>query len=167
MKAEIIWAPWRAGFITGKPERGCVFCRAVKSSDDRKALIVFRGRHNLVVMNKYPYTCGHILIIPNRHLRDLEKLTEAEANEHFRITRRAASILRRSLKSQGLNIGMNLGRVAGAGVVGHLHTHIVPRFAGDSNFMPVIGQTRMMSLDLEDMYDLLLRAFKRRSKTNR
>ncbi len=167
MKAEIIWAPWRAGFITGKPERGCVFCRAVKSKDDRKSLVVLRGRHNLVVMNKYPYTPGHILILPNRHVGNLEKLTEVEANEHFRMTRRAAAALKHGLKCQGLNIGLNLGRIAGAGVVGHLHTHIVSRFTGDSNFMPVIGQTRMISLDLEEMYDLLLKAFKPRSKRNR
>ena len=164
MKAEIIWAPWRAGFITGKPERGCVFCRAARSKDDRKSLVIMRGRHNLVVMNKYPYTSGHTLIITARHVRDLEKLSESEANEHFRLTRRAAAVIKRSLNCQGLNIGMNLGRIAGAGVVGHLHTHIVPRFAGDSNFMPVIGQTRMMSLDLEEMYNILLKAFKLRSK---
>lgn len=167
MNAEIIWAPWRAGFITGKPERGCVFCRAVKNPDDRKSLVVMRGRHNLVVMNKYPYTSGHTLIVSGRHVRDLEKLSEAEANEHFRLIRRAAAVIKRSLKCQGLNIGMNLGRIAGAGVVGHLHTHVVPRFAGDSNFMPVIGQTRMMSLDLEDMYEILFKAFKRGSKVYR
>ncbi|MFQ5606506.1 MAG: HIT domain-containing protein [Candidatus Zixiibacteriota bacterium] len=167
MTSEIIWAPWRAGFITGKPEKGCVFCRVVKSADDRKSLTILRLRHNLVVMNKYPYTSGHLLIVPGRHVRLLSSLTEAEANEHFRLTRRAAEALRRALNCHGMNIGMNLGRIAGAGVVGHLHTHVVPRFSGDSNFMPVVGQTRVMSLDLEPMYARLVRAFERKGKANR
>jgi len=164
MMREIIWAPWRSGFIKSKPEPGCVFCRLQRETNNRKALILVRGRYNFIVMNKFPYTSGHLLVIPRRHIGALEEMTTPEANEHFKLVREAAAALKRKLKSDGINTGMNLGRVAGAGVLNHIHTHLVPRFLGDSNFMPIIGETRMMSLDLEPMYDALLGEFSRKPK---
>ncbi len=164
MMREIIWAPWRSGFIKGKPEPGCVFCRLQRETDKRKILVIETGKHNFIVMNKFPYTSGHLLVIPKRHLGTLEKLTTPEANEHFKLVRLAASALKRALKTDGINTGMNLGRTAGAGVLHHIHTHLVPRWQGDSNFMPVIGETRMMSLDLEPMYDALCAEFLRLKK---
>jgi len=115
-------------------------------------------------MNKYPYTSGHLLVIPKRHIGSLESMTTPEANEHFKLVREAAKVLKQTLKLDGLNTGMNLGRLAGAGIERHIHTHLVPRFLGDSNFMPIIGETRMMSLDLEPMYDALRATFSRKSK---
>lgn len=158
---EIIWAPWRAGFILGKKSRGCVFCRAGKSSEKRVPLVLFRGRYNFILMNKYPYTSGHLLVTPYRHVGTFAPLSEAEANEHFRLVRRATVVLQKKLKPDGMNIGVNLGRAAGAGVLGHVHTHLVCRWSGDSNFLPVIGQTRLQSLDIEMMYDVLLEGFKK------
>ncbi len=163
MMKEIIWAPWRSGFIKGKKEPGCVFCRVQRNKDKRQALILLSAKHNFIVMNKYPYTSGHLLVVPNRHINALEKMTTPEANEHFKLVRRAAAVLKRKLKPEGLNTGMNLGRVAGAGVLNHLHTHLVPRWQGDSNFLPIIGETRMQSLDLEPMYDALYREFCRKA----
>ena len=160
MTNGIIWAPWRAGFIKAKPEKGCVLCRVSRSSDDRKSLIVKRAKYNFIVLNKFPYTSGHIMVVTNRHVGDLQKLSTIEANEHFRLTRTAAEAIRKAFKPEGLNVGMNLGRPAGAGVKGHIHTHLVPRWAGDSNFMPVIGATRINSIDIEETYEALRKAFK-------
>ena len=161
MSNEVIWAPWRAGFVLGKQTRGCVFCRIHrgKDGDDRTALVLHRGKHNFVVMNKYPYTCGHLLVVPYRHLGKLESLTDAEANEHMKLTRRSAEALKKALKPHGMNIGMNLGRAAGAGVLNHIHTHLVPRWTGDSNFVPVVGGTRVQSIDLDPTYVALKKAF--------
>lgn len=165
MVREIIWAPWRAGFIQGKPEKGCVFCNVFKGKrgDDRQALIIKRGKNNFIVMNKYPYTSGHLLVVPNRHIGTLEKMTTVESNEHFRFVRLASKLLTKSLRCDGLNTGMNVGRIAGAGVLNHLHTHLVPRFAGDSNFMPIIGESRIQSFDLEPLYEILSRTLKKLS----
>lgn len=163
MARDIIWAPWRAGFIQGKPEKGCVFCNIFKgkSGDDKEALVIKRGKSNFIVMNKYPYTSGHLLVVPNRHCGALDKFTTAEANEHFRLVRLASKLLIKSLKSDGLNTGMNIGKIAGAGVLNHLHTHLVPRFVGDSNFIPVIGEARIQSFDLEPLYDLFCKNIKK------
>ncbi|HSH00396.1 MAG TPA: HIT domain-containing protein [candidate division Zixibacteria bacterium] len=169
MANENIWAPWRAGFVLGKAEGGCVFCkiRDGRNGDDRQALVLKRGRHNYIVMNKFPYTSGHLLVTPNRHIGTLEKMTEAESAEHMRLVRLAAAALKRAIKPHGLNVGMNLGRVAGAGVLNHIHTHLVPRFTGDSNFVPVIGGVRVQSIDLEPVYDALLKAFAAGKRSSR
>ncbi len=141
-----------------------MFCRVQRKKDKREALILANGKHNFIVMNKYPYTSGHLLVVPKRHIGTLEKMTTPEANEHFKLVREAAAALKRKLKPAGINTGMNLGRVAGAGVLNHIHTHLVPRWQGDSNFLPIIGETRMMSLDLEPMYDALCEEFARKAK---
>ncbi len=158
---DIIWAPWRSGFVQAPPSKGCVFCRIQKAADNIESWILFRGKKNYVALNKYPYTSGHLLIIPYRHVGILNKLNKAEGDEHFALTRSASGILQKSLAPHGINIGMNLGRVAGAGIEGHVHTHLVPRWNGDNNFMPVIGATRILSIDLSPVYERLLKAFAR------
>ena len=155
----MIWAPWRADFVLSKKEKGCVFCNRLKLKDSVKNLIVYRGNENFVILNKFPYNSGHTLIVPMRHIGQLEKLTEEEANEFFSLTRLTIKIIKKVLKPHSLNIGMNLGRSSGAGIPEHLHMHIVPRWTGDTNFMPVIGETRVVSVGLELVYDAIKKEF--------
>lgn len=160
-----LWAPWRAEYIycaAGNPSAGkrhCLFCRLLKAKDDREKLILYRGRHAFVVMNRFPYNNGHVMVAPNRHTADLESLSAAEGAELFRLVQRSLAVLRRGLKPQGFNVGANLGRVAGAGVVGHVHIHIVPRWLGDVNFMPLLSETKVISEHLSETYDRLKRGF--------
>jgi len=153
MRDEILWAPWRAAFVLSKREKGCVFCRRFKQRDSVENLIVYRGRKVFVILNKFPYNAGHLMVVPNRHVGHLENLKPDEATEFFEITRRAVKALKKVLKPHSLNLGMNLGKASGAGVPGHLHMHIVPRWIGDTNFMPVIGKTKLVSVPLEPLYD--------------
>ena len=159
MPDNIIWAPWRSAFVLSKKERGCVFCKRFRMQDRVENLILYRGRKTFVILNKFPYNTGHTLIVPNRHVSHLEKLTQAEAAEFFELTRRAVVVIKKVLKPQSLNLGMNLGEGSGAGVPGHLHMHIVPRWLGDTNFMPVIGRTNVVSVPLEPVYEKLRKAF--------
>jgi ATP adenylyltransferase len=159
MSDKAIWAPWRAGFVLGKKEKGCIFCKRFKMKDSVKNLIVHRGRKNFVILNKFPYNTGHTMIVPNRHVAHLEKLTVEEANEFFELTRATVAVIKKVLKPHSLNIGMNLGRMSGAGVPEHLHMHIVPRWHGDTNFMPVIGKTKVISIPLEPVYEALRKEF--------
>lgn len=159
MRDDILWAPWRAAFVLSKKEKGCVFCKRLESKDSLKNLILFRGRRVFAILNKYPYNTGHTLIVPNRHVGNIEKLTEEEAQEFFALTRRAVTVIKEVLKPRSLNLGMNLGKSSGAGVPGHLHMHIVPRWTGDTNFMPVIGRTNIVSVPLEPVYEALRKAF--------
>ena len=161
MDEKIIWAPWRSAFVLSKKEKGCIFCRRLRSKDSVKNLIVHRGDTSFVIMNKFPYNTGHALVVPNRHVGHLEKLTEEEACEFFELTRLAVKVIKKALRPTSLNIGMNLGRGSGAGVPGHLHMHIVPRWIGDTNFMPVIGKTNVVSLPLEPVYERLRQEFAR------
>ncbi|MEA3296320.1 MAG: HIT domain-containing protein, partial [candidate division Zixibacteria bacterium] len=135
MADKIIWAPWRAEFILGKKEEGCVFCNRLKIKDSMKNLIVYRGKKNFIILNKFPYNTGHTLIVPKRHIAQLEKLTEEEAVEFFELTRKTIKAIKKRLKPHSLNIGMNLGRTSGAGIPEHLHMHVVPRWQGDTNFI--------------------------------
>jgi len=161
MTDKMIWAPWRAGFILSKKEKGCVFCKRLRMKDTVKNLIVYRGEKVFVIMNKYPYNSGHTLIVPNRHVGQIEKLTAEESAEFFELTRRTVTVIKKALKPASLNLGMNLGRASGAGVPGHLHMHVVPRWQGDTNFMPVIGKTSVISVPLEPIYKLLKKEFAR------
>jgi len=152
-----LWAPWRVKYVTemiGKT-KGCVFCKMLKERKDKKNLIVIRTKLSFTVLNLYPYNNGHILVLPNRHVADLSKLTEEENTDLFRLLNTTKSLLDKTLKPAGYNVGMNLGRVAGAGFPGHLHVHIVPRWKGDSNFMPVIGQTKVISQSLQTLHQRL------------
>jgi len=159
MTDKTIWAPWRAEFVLSKKEKGCILCNRLKMKDSVKNLIVHRGKKAFVILNKYPYNAGHIMVVPQRHVAHLEKLTEAEAAEFFELTRMAVTVIKRALRPHSLNIGMNLGRTSGAGIPDHLHMHIVPRWQGDANFMPIIGKTKVISVPLEPVYDALKKEF--------
>jgi ATP adenylyltransferase len=159
MPDKIIWAPWRSAFVLNKKEKGCVFCKRFKMRDSVENLIIHRGRKVFVILNKFPYNTGHTLIVPNRHVSQIEKLTPEEAAEFFELTRRAVTVVKKVLKPQSMNLGMNLGEGSGAGVPGHLHMHIVPRWLGDTNFMPVIGQTNVVSVPLEPVYEKMRKGF--------
>ncbi len=161
MTDKMIWAPWRANFVLHKKEKGCVFCKRLKMKDTVENLIVHRGKKVFVILNKYPYNSGHTLIVPNRHVGLIEKLTDEEAAEFFELTRKTVTVIKKALKPASMNLGMNLGRASGAGVPGHLHMHVVPRWQGDTNFMPVIGKTTVISVPLEPIYDLLKKEFAR------
>jgi ATP adenylyltransferase len=162
---KTLWAPWRAEYIycaAGQNPAGrrhCLFCNLLKTKDDRGNLMLYRGRHAFVVMNRFPYNNGHLMVAPNRHTADLETLSSAESTELFRLVQKALAVLRRGLKPQGFNVGANLGRVSGAGVAGHVHMHVVPRWLGDVNFMPLLSETKVISEHLAETYDRLRRGF--------
>lgn len=148
-----LWAPWRMEYILGPKDHGsCVFCGIEAASDEerRARLVVCAGERAFVMMNRYPFAPGHLLVMPYRHVDSLEKLDPEEHDELFRLVREASVRLRKAVRAEGMNIGCNLGAVAGAGVAAHLHVHIVPRWAGDTNFMPVIADTRVVSQALDE-----------------
>lgn len=157
-----LWAPWRMDYILGPKDSGsCVFCGLDTASGDERAsrLVVCTGQHAFVMMNRYPFAPGHLLVMPYRHVDSPEKLEPAEHDELFRLVRDAGVRLRKAVRADGLNVGMNLGAVAGAGVAAHLHVHIVPRWGGDTNFMPVIADTRIVSQALHETRDHLVSFF--------
>ncbi len=154
-----LWAPWRAVYIKGKPEKKCIFCSRLRQKDDRKNLILYRGRHSFIILNKYPYNSGHLMIAPNAHKAKLESLTKEEQAEMFELMILANKLLFAAMPADGLNIGINIGEVAGSSIKEHLHIHVVPRFLGDTNFMPVIGKTKVQSFALEEIYDSLKKHF--------
>jgi ATP adenylyltransferase len=156
---KFLWAPWRMDYILEGKKGGCIFCRKPQEGRDRKNLILHRGDHGFVMMNKFPYNNGHLMIIPNRHCLDLEDLREGETRELFRLMRAATHVLKETLHPQGFNIGMNVGKAGGAGE-DHLHVHIVPRWAGDTNFMPILGGTKIIPQYLEETYKTLCRGFR-------
>ena len=149
-------APWRADYVRqAVPVTHCIFCQALKGRDDRAAHVLLRGRRNFVMLNRYPYTLGHLMIAPKRHLADYAAAGPAERTELADLLRTALVVLRRAYGPQGFNTGMNLGASAGAGVAGHYHLHVVPRWTGDANFMPLVGGTRVFIEDLATTYDKL------------
>ena len=164
---EILYAPWRQEFILGskkKPEDDiCIFCDPDSHKDVRE-LIVHRGKTAYVVMNRYPYNSGHLLVIPFRHLSELHDLKRAERIELMDLLALSSDVLNDVKAPAGLNIGVNLGRAAGAGIVGHLHVHLVPRWVGDTNFMPALFETRIISVDLRAIHRKLKAAFAKRAK---
>jgi ATP adenylyltransferase len=141
---ETIFAPWRMAYIGGMKPEPCVFC-APRHPED---LVVFMGRTAFVMLNRYPYTCGHLLVIPVRHVRNLAELTAAEKMEMFSLVEMSIDVLSVEMKPDGFNVGMNLGRAAGAGIEDHLHMHVVPRWSGDTNFMSVVGDIRVIPEDI-------------------
>lgn len=153
---ERIWAPWRIRYIENPKPEGCVLCEKPKAGNDAESYILYRGRHNYVMLNLYPYNPGHLMIVPYRHLDSPEKLEKAELHEHYEILTRCLKVVREVFNNQGVNLGMNLGRVAGAGIDDHIHSHLVPRWNGDTNFMPVLGDVRVIPEALEDTYRKLL-----------
>jgi ATP adenylyltransferase len=149
---ERLWSPWRMEYIQAtkdEPEdAGCVFCRIRDGEESERVLV--RSERSFVVLNRFPYSPGHLLIVPNRHVGEIEDLGDEESLDLQRLLQRAVRALREEAEPHGFNIGMNLGRVAGAGLPDHLHWHVVPRWSGDTNFMPVVGQTRVMPELLEE-----------------
>jgi len=162
MSNDRLWAPWRADFILSPKEKGCVFCKRLKDKDSVKNLIVHRGQKAFVILNKFPYNAGHLMIVPARHVGHLEQLRPDEAREFFQLIQRSVEVAKKVLKPASLNLGMNLGKASGAGVPGHLHMHLVPRWAGDTNFMPVTGSTKVISFPLGPIYNALLKEFKKK-----
>jgi ATP adenylyltransferase len=144
-----LWAPWRLEYIeAADDDDGCVFCRA--AGGDEEALVVHRGEHAFVLLNKFPYASGHLMVAPNRHLGDFAELTDEEALEVHRLGERGMAALAETYAPQGYNLGWNLGRIAGAGIVDHVHLHVVPRWAGDTNFMPVLTDVKVLPEHLLD-----------------
>ncbi len=149
---ENIWAPWRKEFILSKKEGDCFFCEAIKDNQDHKNLVLYRGKECFCILNKYPYNNGHLMVVPNLHKDDLSKLSDSEMFEFITLTRDMKNILSKKMNPDGFNLGINFGKAAGAGVEDHIHFHIVPRWNGDSNFMPVIADTKVIPQSLDDLY---------------
>ena len=158
---ERIWAPWRMTYITNAPpEDVCIFCRAWEANDDRELLLLVRREQSMIMLNRYPYTCGHVMLAPVRHTAGMDDLSDAELLDLMHGVRLACALLRDAAQPHGFNIGINLGRAAGAGVEEHLHVHIVPRWNGDTNFMSVTGDVRIIPEGLMEAYDRLAAAFR-------
>ena len=152
---EQIWAPWRIKYIQMEKVEGCILCEKPRQNSDTQNYILHRGGKNFVMLNGYPYNPGHLMIAPYRHVANLEELTKEELHEHFEIVGRSIKILRQVFDPGGFNIGINMGKVAGAGIDDHIHTHIVPRWQGDTNFMPVVSDVRVVPEALAETYDKL------------
>ncbi len=148
-----LWTPWRMEYILdGSKGGGCIFCDYPKEEDDRKSLILFRGEKTFVIMNRYPYSNGHLMITPYSHISDVSLLSGEEMLELSSEIKRSVALLKKAMFPDGFNIGMNMGKAAGAGIDDHLHMHIVPRWKGDTNFMPVLSDTRVMPEALDETY---------------
>jgi ATP adenylyltransferase len=157
-----LYAPWRSAYLMGEQTPGCLFCNfaAAGAAGDREHLILERGRHWFVVINRYPYTTGHVMVVCNRHLERISDLAPAEGAELVDLMAKCERAIARAYGPDGINVGANLGRSAGAGIVGHFHMHLVPRWTGDTNFMSAVGETRVVSEDLDATYDRLARALR-------
>jgi len=156
---EHIWAPWRIEYIESAKTAGCILCEKPAEDNDIENYILFRGEKNFVILNKYPYNPGHLMIAPYRHIAKLEELSDDELFEHWKIVSRGVMILRETLNPGGFNVGINMGRTAGAGIEEHIHTHIVPRWHGDTNFVTVVADVRVLPQALADTYERLRNKF--------
>lgn len=156
---DYLWTPWRYAYIStaGKIE-GCVFCELPKENDE-EALIVHRARHCFVILNAFPYTSGHVMVVPHAHLDRLEKLPKEAAHEMIELSQKMERVLREVYQPDGINLGMNIGAAAGAGVAGHIHMHVLPRWIADSNFMTTVGETRVLPEDLKTTWKRLREGF--------
>jgi ATP adenylyltransferase len=156
---DYLWTPWRYHYIADTArDTGCIFCDAVVANDDVKSQIVFRGDTCFVILNRFPYTSGHVMVVPYAHVADLAAADPDMLSEMMRIAQRVQLALGQTYHPDGFNLGMNLGRAAGAGVTGHLHMHVLPRWSGDANFMTVVGETRVEPEDLTTTYEKLRKA---------
>lgn len=159
---EYISAPWREEYVRKILKmRECIFCQVLKLKNDREAFILFRGVHNFIVLNKYPYTTGHLMIAPYKHLASFEQAKKELTDEMTDLIKLSLKALKKKYRPHGFNTGMNLGQSAGAGVADHYHLHVIPRWTGDSNFMPIVGKTKVMIEDLKTTYDQLLPLFQK------
>lgn len=157
---DYLFSPWRYRYLAGREAgAGCVLCAQLAGGDDAAALVVFRGPRAAVMLNRYPYTSGHVMVLPLAHAATLAACGAETRAEIIELAARAETILGREYQAQGLNVGMNLGEAAGAGIAGHLHLHVVPRWTGDANFMTVVGETRVLPEELDTTFARLRRAF--------
>jgi len=158
---ERMWAPWRGDYVTGGSEQedGCLFCRKGAPGDDEARQVLKRGEHCFILLNRYPYNVGHLMIAPYRHVAELDGLNPEELREILILTQEGIAALKSVMAPQGFNVGFNLGSCAGAGIADHLHLHVVPRWAGDTNYMPVLAGTRVMPQSLEDVFSQLKERF--------
>ncbi len=160
-----LWAPWREGYIAkviGNKHKGCVFCDILKDKKDAKNYVFIRSKLAFAVLNIYPYSNGHCLILPNRHVGDISKITPEEFQEMMSLLIQTKNLMEKTIGPHGYNVGFNLGRLAGAGIPKHLHMHVVPRWKADHNFMPIVAGTKVLSQSLKAIYRLLTDANKKR-----
>jgi len=150
-----LWAPWRIGYVLGEKSTECIFCSKPAAGDDEGELILNRGPLSYVLMNAYPYNNGHLLVAPYEHIADISGLSEEQLADMVRLAKAWVEVLRRAMHPDGFNVGFNIGRVAGAGIEEHVHLHIVPRWNGDTNFMPVLADTRVVPQSLRECYEVL------------
>jgi ATP adenylyltransferase len=164
-----LWAPWRMEYILEAQDQapdGCIFCSLPRAQADRENLILWRGRRAFVILNKFPYNPGHLMVVPYFHTADLDDLVPDELTELMLGLRRAIGCLRRAMDPEGYNVGINLGRTAGAGIPGHVHYHVVPRWDGDHNFMPILAETKVIPQHLLRTYDQLAPLFQEVARGN-
>jgi ATP adenylyltransferase len=151
---DYLWTPWRYSYITGADKAtGCIFCEKAQESDDRKNLIVHRAKHCFIILNAFPYTSGHVMVVPYEHVDQLTRLPADAAAEMMSLAQRMETVLREIYSPDGLNVGMNIGKSAGAGIAAHVHMHILPRWIGDTSFMTTVGETRVLPETLEVTYE--------------
>jgi len=159
---DYLWTPWRYAYVsTAEKASGCVFCDAVNAGDDEKARIVHRGQHCFVILNTFPYTPGHVMIVPYAHLDELRRLPPEAAREMMELSQRMETVLRELYRPDGINLGMNIGKAAGAGIAGHIHMHVLPRWVADANFLSVVGETRVLPETLEETWKRMAAALKK------
>jgi len=156
---KTLWAPWRIEYITGEKDEGCIFCDKPNEGNDKENLILFKGKSSFIIMNRYPYSNGHLMAVPYRHTNNMSELNDSERLELMNLTTKCIEILD-IMNPDGFNVGMNLGTAGGAGIDDHLHFHIVPRWNGDTNFMPLIGDVKVMPEYLHDTYETLSKQIK-------
>ncbi|MCM8785118.1 MAG: HIT domain-containing protein [Candidatus Omnitrophica bacterium] len=157
---DIIWAPWRIGYILGIKKDKCFLCDDIDPKTNN--YVIYKGKYSFVIMNIYPYNNGHIMVAPLRHIKDIEELRKREIDEIYNLIKISVKILKKNLKPEGFNIGLNLGKISGAGIKDHLHIHIVPRWQGDTNFMPVISNTKIIPQSLNELAKILKKEFKKK-----
>lgn len=162
-----LWAPWRTEFILGPKVQGCVFCKMPRARKDRDHLILYRGLFNYIILNRYPYNNGHLMVVPYRHIKDLSRLKGPEHAEMLDLSALSIKALEKTMHPQGHNLGMNLGAAGGAGIRDHLHMHVIPRWIGDTNFMPIMEQPKVMIEYLHETYDRLAPVIARLKKNRK
>jgi ATP adenylyltransferase len=163
---NFIWSPWRMEYIQSEKKKDeCVFCREIGREDGPLNLVIFRGQYAFVILNRYPYTSGHLMVVPYAHLASLEMLDPQTRAEIMELTSKALQVLAREYQPQGFNLGMNIGEAAGAGIIDHVHLHVVPRWNGDTNFMSSLGRTRVLPETLEDTYSRIRKCWDALLKT--
>jgi ATP adenylyltransferase len=156
-----LWSPWRYRYVsTAEPTAACIFCAKSQDTRDAENLILYRGRHNFVLLNLFPYTSGHLMVAPYAHVATLEETDEETATELMLLTRAAQARLKQVYRAPGFNLGMNIGASAGAGIAGHIHMHVLPRWPGDVNFMTAVADTRVIPEGIEETYRKLAEAFR-------